>query len=386
MATNTLTGVTSGALPAAPDASQSVMGTQQMPALSTTSQPGIIAGAMNPTTTSASGTPIDYTGQVKQLYQNDLGREGEQAGIDYWNQKLQGGETLAQVQQDFLGSDEYKALHPTGGSAPATPAAPAQATSYKPTLLGDPSTWNVTGDQTVQGQMQKLIDPNSPYYQQWATAGAQDAAARGFTGNSSIRDTGILDSVMRGATPIATSDANTFAKAAGYNTDQENQFAMANQAASNTAGQVNANIGAGLSNAQTSANTSKYGADTTSTTQKYLSDQSAATQLAVSKMSNQSQQTISQLHDANSVLLQNNQSAQAAYNSYVSAVANIDIQPSMDAAAKAAAIATQTQIFNSTIAGLKNATPGTPDVSSPLDVSNAVQQVGGVDVSGQLTF
>lgn len=403
-------------------ANQSVMSTAQMPSMSATSQPGIIAGAMNATTDpAATVAPVsmgsaptpDYTAQLNDIYAKELNRGGDAGGLDFYNKKIQSGAvTLDGVDAAIKGSAEYQAMHP------AVPQ-----TAYKPALLGTPTQWSVTPDQTVQGQMKNLIDPNNPYYQQWAAAGAADAAARGFTGNSSLRDTGILDSVMRGATPIATSDAATYAKSAGYNADQGNQFAVANQNATNTAGQVNAQLGVSQANAATAANTTKYtadkaaetskygtdvsaatskygtdansannkyntdttaatnkyGADITAATQKYLSDQNAATQLAVQKMSTQSQQTVSQLHDANSVLLQNNQSAQAAYTAYINAVANIDVQPSMDEPAKRAAIETQTMIFNQAISGLKTATPGTPDVSSPLDLTPAqklVKQLG----------
>ncbi|WP_332855154.1 DUF4214 domain-containing protein [Duganella sp. S19_KUP01_CR8] len=375
-------------------ANRSVMGDAQTPSMSATSQPGIIAGAMGapaPTTPATPASAPDYTAQLNDLYTKELGRNADPGGMQFYaNNLANGSTTLEGVDKALLNSAEYKSLHPTN-----------QQTAYTPTMLAPPTQWSVTPDQTVQGQMKNLIDPNNPYYQQWATAGAQDAAARGFTGNSSIRDTGIIDAVMRGATPIATSDASTYSKAAGYNTDQSNQFAVDNQNAANTAGQVNANLGVSLANAGTSANTtkytadqaaatSKYGADTTAATQKYLSDQNAATQLAVQKMSTQSQQTVSQLHDANSVLLQNNQSAQAAYTAYINAVANIDIQPSMDKDAKGIAIARETMIFNQAIAGLKAATPGTPDTTSPLDVSayvqDAIKQAGGEDVSHYLKF
>lgn len=347
-----------------------------VPTIAPTPAPaGIIAGAQGAQspapaapTPAPSAAPVDFTGQLNSLYQKDLNRTGDAAGLDFWKSQLSAGKTdLAGVEQGIMDSDEYKRLHAT----PAPTAAP-MATAAQ---LGTPTQWQITPDQTVAGQMQKLIDPNNPYYQQWATAGAQDAAARGFTGNSSIRDTAILDSVMRGATPIATADAGTYAKAAGYNADQSNQFAVHNVDAQNQFGLANLSA----------------------STQRYVADQSAATQRAVQQMSNQSQAAISAAHDANSLLIQNNQAAANAYSAYVQAVASIDQQPGMDMQAKQTAITTQTQIFNNAIAGLRGANPGTPDVSSPLDIANAgntsamtgnpaAAKVGGVDVSGLLSF
>lgn len=318
----------------------------------------------------AAASAQDYTGQVQDAYHKYLGRSGETAGVDFYNGLLKGGMSMDRINQGFTDSAEYKALHPA--------AAPGAAS---PTLVGTPTKWNITPDQTVQGQMKNLIDPNNPYYQQWATAGAQDAAARGFTGNSSIRDTGIMDSVMRGATPIATSDASTYAKAAGYNADMPNQFAMKNADAQNQ-----------MAMANLSANT-----------QKAVAGMSAQTQRDVAALNNTSQATISQAHDANSALIASNDSAKSAYSNYVAAVAQIDQNDKMDAAAKQAAIITQTQIFNNAIAGLKTANSGTADVSSPLDI-NAIKAanpglsdaeiaqkvasgvLNGVDVSNLLNF
>jgi hypothetical protein len=351
-------------------AAQSVLAPDPTSAPATT-QPGIIAGAQGaaanapaPTgiiasaqaaasTTPAAAPAHDYSGDLSSLYQQDLSRAPDAAGLSYWEGRMNNGATADQVDQEIKNSDEYKKLH----AAPA-PAAPTAAT------LGAPTQWQVGANQTVAGQMKNLIDPNNPYYQQWATAGAQDAAARGFTGNSSIRDTGILDSVMRGATPIATSDASTYAKAAGYNADMSNQFAM-----------KNADLQQQMAIANLSANT-----------QKYLGGLSADTQKTVAQMSNASQQAISQAHDANSVLIQSNQAAAQAYQNYVNAVGTIDIQPGMDEHAKSTAIATQTAIFNQAIAGLKANNPGTADISIPLEEirAKAVAQVGGVDVSSYL--
>lgn len=327
------------------------------PAGSTTPVPDVATPSTNTAAPATTQAPADYTSQIQNLYQQDFGRQADQAGLDYWNNAMQNQNvSLDQTDAFMKNSNEYKKLHGSQNPMPGSPVTAAQ--------LGTPTPWNVTSNQTVQGQLTSLIDPNNPYYQQWATAGAQDAAARGFTGNSSIRDTGIMNSVMANATPIATSDAGTYAKAAGYNADEQNQFAVKNQDANNA-----------ILTASLSANT-----------QKYLSDQSAATQKAVQQMSTAGQMAISQAHDANSTLIQNNQAASSAYTNYVAAIAQIDQNGGMTEDAKRTAITTQTQIFNSAIAGLTSATPGTPNVSSPLDISNAAQQVGGVDVSNVLNF
>ncbi len=335
---------------------------------------------------------------VNKIYQANFGRPAEKTGADYWVDqaaKNPGVDLTALIRStaqtdDITARDDISAgkvdtnatwdagtdVNQVGSKVkydsasnkwvPQGIIATAQ-TPPKAALLGDPKRWEITADQTAQGQMARMADPNNPYYQAWATAGAQDAAARGFTGNSSIRETGILDSVMRNATPIATNDAATYAKSSAYNADMPNQFAIHNQDAQN------AITTTGMNNA-------------TALAQSGISSQ---TQLSIARMNADNAAAVSAAHDANSVLIANNAQAKEAYNSYVAAIAQIDQNAAMDENAKRAAIVTQTQIFNSAINGVKAASPSTSAVSSPLStdaVAKAVQEVGGVDVSGALQF
>ncbi len=208
--------------------------------------------------------------------------------------------------------------------------------TYNPAQAGNPTQWSVSPEQTMQGQLKALTDQNNPMTQQWMEQGREEAAARGFTGNSSIRDSGIIDSVMRNAIPIAQGDANTYAKAAGYNADTANQFTTANTNAQNTAAQFNAN----------------------SQNQNYATDLNAIAQ--------QQNDLLQSAQMNNADLLSNNTAAQQAFNTYQQAVATINQSTTMDAAAKQAAIKTQTQIFNQGIAGIRAQSPKTPNVSSLL--------------------
>lgn len=117
----------------------------------------------------------------------------------------------------------------TGTTTPVV--APA---TYAPTTLSDPAKWNVTKDQTVQGQIENVINKDSPLMQLAATKGAQQANARGLL-NSSMGIGAAQDSVIAAATPIAQADADVNARAAGYNADTSNTFAKVNQAATNDA-------------------------------------------------------------------------------------------------------------------------------------------------------
>lgn len=121
-------------------------------------------------------------------------------------------------------------------AAPATttPSTSVDPAAYSATKLSDPTTWNVTKEQTAQGQLGNIINQDSPLMQLAATKGAQQANSRGLL-NSSMGIGATQDSVIAAATPIAQSDADVNARAAGYNADTSNTFSKTNVAIENDA-------------------------------------------------------------------------------------------------------------------------------------------------------
>jgi hypothetical protein len=384
-------------------------------------------------------TVLPMKDQINAAYQTHFGRPADEAGMAYWmntaNQNpntnianmigmgAQQQDQNAQTSINAGGVDTTHTWNPSLNTADVAPQkdtwdattntwkAAATPVSSAPTgaaLLGDPTKWNITKDQTTQGQMTNLIDPNSPYYQAWKNAGANDAAARGFTGNSSIRDSAIMDSIMRNATPIAQSDAAVYAKAAGYNADEPNQFAMANQNASN-----NLNL-----------------ANISASTQKFVAGLSSDTQKIVANLNNTSQQTISAAHDANAVFLANNKAAQDALSQLANGLNVNSSNTALTGGAKETANNNLIDIYNNNPVNLANPnfvktpyqvyTPengngiinqntGAPVTTPPAvttpppattttltpeqqaakdaaDHATAVTTVGGTDVSDQLDF
>ncbi len=84
---------------------------------------------------------------------------------------------------------------------------------------------------STAGRVASIIDGNSPLMQQAATKGTQLAAQRGLT-NSTLAAEASQQAVLGAATPIAQTDASLF-----------QQAMLANQAASNSASTVNAQLG-----------------------------------------------------------------------------------------------------------------------------------------------
>jgi len=233
---------------------------------------GTVFGGTTPAasaTTSSTGAAASnkpLSGQnVTEWYKNIAGREGEQEGLDYWNNQLASGRSSEDVYKDFVQG--------TIANNDFNPVLP----SKKPTLL-DPSTLNyrsVGSDQTVAGQLGGLLDANSNYIQSARDRAMRASNARGLS-NSSIAASAGEDSAYQAALPIATSDAQAFREADAYNASLYNQGLMYNADAENAFLQQNNQITADkntqMSIAQLQAATSKYQADKNEATSKYNTD------------------------------------------------------------------------------------------------------------------
>jgi hypothetical protein len=112
---------------------------------------------------------------------------------------------------------------PSTGTGTGTGTNPALNTSFSSPSYAPSSNWNVQADQTVEGRINRLIDPNNPLIAQARANSAQQMNQRGLL-NSSIASTAADSAAYQAAMPIAQSDAATYARAAEINTNQENQF------------------------------------------------------------------------------------------------------------------------------------------------------------------
>jgi hypothetical protein len=104
-----------------------------------------------------------------------------------------------------------------------------QAQSFADANKVEPLTNEFDESKGAAGRAATIVNENSPLMQQAAVRGTQVAAARGLT-NSSLAAQASQEAVLGAATPLATTDANLYA-----------QNSLANLAAKNTAGIVNAN-------------------------------------------------------------------------------------------------------------------------------------------------
>lgn len=131
---------------------------------------------------------------------------------------------------------------PTAQASPALDLAPSQSTTGGASGTGQsyytPTVGAFDESKGVAGRTAALIAQDSPIMQQARTQAAQAANRRGLLSSSIAAGAGEA-AVLDRAVPIANADANLFG-----------QQRLANQNAINSAGQFNANLGAGQRNAE----------------------------------------------------------------------------------------------------------------------------------------
>lgn len=116
---------------------------------------------------------------------------------------------------DFLMTDET--FTPDNSSVDA-----AAGTSMTP--------WDVTAEQTVQGQMNIITShmQDNPVYQSLAASLERAQAAHGGE-NSLMAETAAYNGVVNLAFQVASADAATYARSAEFNASTANQFALSNR-------------------------------------------------------------------------------------------------------------------------------------------------------------
>jgi hypothetical protein len=213
--------------------------------------------------------------------------------------------------------------------------------------------WNVTKDQTVAGNIESLLAQDSPLMQQARTRANQQMASRGLI-NSSLAASAADSAMYDVANTIAQTDAATKAKASGYNVDQLNQQVTLDKQLANQ-----------MSQAQLSADTSRYSTDVNAATQK-LNNESAQ---LIARLNNEQQTTLQRMQNENQRLLQTNQQAAQAYNNSMQYIDVINRDPNLDADAKTRA---QAQIYYNLQTQLRTlAAVSGVDVTQSLSLANA---------------
>lgn len=294
---------------------------------------GLVSGATNtatptPTTATnvnASGKPVDYTAVIQGLYKKNLNRDAETAGLDFYNKQLQNGVSLEDVQRDFVNSQEYKTLHDKQY------AIDGAKQYYATPVKIDP------GQQTVEGRLAGLTDPNSQINARAIAQAQQDASKRGLI-NSSIAGSAAQAAVLDKALPVAQQDAQMYSNAA-----------LTNAAAENTASQFNTGAVNQLALQNNSNANQQSLQDKTNASSQAVAQLNANTQLALGSLDAKTKTDLQNIVSKNSQLLQANTSAANATSQLMASIAQVQANDKLDAAAKQTAVNNLINVMNESL-------------------------------------
>lgn len=225
-------------------------------------------------------------------------------------------------------------LQPGVAVAPTLPAAPKLDEWWKqpgvpdtPTgLIGQPATWTPTADQTVQGQVKNIIADDSLLMQQAKGNAAQEMNARGLL-NTSINTGAAQGAVLKAALPIASQDAQTYARAAEFNAGATNAL----QGQSNQLRQQ-----AATTNLQIEADQSKQNLDNLFKASMVNAD--AQTKAYLTQAEGDIKQNLINIEADYKTLIQTSATAGEIYKMAIASIAPIIADTNMTAASKTAAI------------------------------------------------
>lgn len=127
-------------------------------------------------------------------------------------------------------------IQPTTPAVPTTPATPASQTTQTPAantttapVVSAPVLSSVDADkETVQGQLRRLLDTDSPILKQARDRSQIMAASRGLQ-NSTLAAQAGQEAVIGAAAPIAAADATTYSQRAIVNQQAQNVFGQQQQ-------------------------------------------------------------------------------------------------------------------------------------------------------------
>lgn len=185
---------------------------------------------------------------------------------------------------DFRESTGMRTAMP---SAAPTPAAPTPAAPTSPTMLNPADLTKRTVDkptETVSGNLDSLLNSDSPYLKSARASAAQFANSRGLL-NSTMAATAGEKAAIDAALPIAQADAGVYGKATDYNTALDNQTQMYNADTANSASKQQVAIEADKATAAAQQSSQMSIAQLQAETSKYAADKTAGTATANARMS-----------------------------------------------------------------------------------------------------
>lgn len=218
------------------------------------------------------------------------------------------------------------------------PAERAQAYGYTP------STREVTENETVSGQMNKLLRADSPYLQQARSGAMQTANARGLLNTSMAAGAGEA-AAIQSSLPIAGADAQAYGRAATENLGYKNQGLQFGAAASNQASQFNTGEQNQLTKMGYQGQIETGLQNLRGGQQKEIASMQSENQMGIAKLQSDTQKALQATEQLYKKDIAITEYGGNLYRTTVAAVNEILTNPDLDTAAKQAAIDMQIEML-----------------------------------------
>ena len=288
----------------------------------------------------------EYVGRaseaINEFYIEYLGRAPQASGFNNWLTAAKNGMTIEEIEAAIANSEEAQARRRGQGAdgvgnttntqtsveqaaqdaaqATASTATVTSATNDNDAVASTATTEDavtdedaeaedatvttrtVADDETVQSQLNTILDPNSPLMRSARTRGLQAANRRGLL-NSSIAAQAAEQAMIDSALPIAQQDAATYSQAALQNQDALNRAALQdaslgtnvdifNVGEANTTARFNAEAAnrAGLQDAQIASQVSMFNVGEDNQTARFNADAANRAALQDAQLATQTSQ------------------------------------------------------------------------------------------------
>lgn len=250
----------------------------------------------------------------------------------------------------------------TPQNLPSAPVGTVTPSVAEASLAPTAAQWNVDPNQTVASQVKGLIDANSPLMQRASALAEERANSRGLQNTSMAVQAG-QSALYDAAMPIATADANTYARAGEFNTaatnavnsqnanlqTQTNQFnsdaatrsSMANADSANKLQSQNLDIGFKTASQNATARNASLLAKMDADLKTALASADNATRLQLQNLNNATQIDLANIDASNKTLMQTSASAQGLYGDVISGITQTMLSTNLTPDAKQQAVSNQ---------------------------------------------
>ena len=268
-----------------------------------------------------------------------------------------------------------------GANSPAATYDPTLGTAGQTTATGYQATpYEVAPGGLVENRIKDIVKGNSPLMQQAEQLALARSNDRGML-NSSIGTAAGQSAVIAAAAPIATSDAGSINAAMTNTANAQNAASQFNTGEVNKANELNANL------------TSQMNAINANASNAALNLEAQAQNAQImSRLDQQQKLQMQQVLNANQMLLNQNSAAAQLAQQTMTNIANIQMSTTLDAAAKATAIAGQMNLMNESLRATQVIATNAPGQISSLGIADLFgggtstpQDPGGTTTGGTTT-